>query len=237
MISVLMPVYNTKAVFLRECIESCLLQTIDNYEVIIVDNESKNPETIRVLKEAQKDKKIKIFQCPRQKDKKNLSLALNYGLKKCKYNLVARMDSDDIMFHDRLEKQYNHFLRNTSTDILGGQIKIIPTNHETTHPLEITTQIALSSYWFINHPTVMFKKDKILSLGGYKDTPELFAEDYDLWLRALGMDMKVKNLKECILFYRSHGENLTKQTEKNPNYYSIMNESRENLRKNINGNS
>jgi glycosyltransferase involved in cell wall biosynthesis len=237
MISVLIPVYNTNSDFLRQCLDSCLHQTIENYEIVIVDNGSTNKETLDVLSQYSKEDKIKLLNCPRKEGKKNLSVALNYGLQRCKFELVARMDSDDLMFHDRLEKQLNFFHSNRDVDILGGQIDILPMRNKTKHKEDVTINDALNSYWFINHPTVMFRKSKILSIGGYKETPELFAEDYELWLRALGEGLKIKNLKECVVFYRSHDNNLTRQTEKNPNYYSIMNKSRDNLRKKINGSS
>ena len=86
MISVLIPVYNTNALYLKQCLESCLVQTIDDYEIVIIDNESDNLQTLEMLEEAKKHEKIRVFVCPRQSGKKNLSVALNYGLSKCKFN-------------------------------------------------------------------------------------------------------------------------------------------------------
>ena len=164
MISVLIPVYNTNPLHLKECLESCLFQTIDDYEIVIVDNGSDNVNTLNLLKQIEKQEKVRLFVCPRQENKKNLSVALNYGLSKCKFNLVARMDSDDVMCHDRLEKQKKYLDLYTDVDIVGGQIKIFPQGTKTRHPEFIDKNIALSSFWFMNHPTVMYKKDKIISL-------------------------------------------------------------------------
>lgn len=233
MISILIPVFDTPAFYLKECLDSCINQSFLDYEIVIIDNGSTNKETIAVLNHYKEHEKINLFNCPRQEKKKNLSIALNYGLQKCKFNLVARMDSDDVMLSNRLELQYNYFLKNEEVDIAGGQIKIFPSGALTRHKEIINPSDALSSYWFINHPTVMYKKDKILSIGGYLDEPEMFAEDYELWLRALGEGLIIRNLQHCLVFYRSHGQNLTRQTEKNPNYYDMMNKQKNKLREKI----
>ena len=230
MISVLIPVYNTNALYLKQCLESCLVQTIDDYEIIIIDNESNNLETLNMLEEAKKHEKIKVFVCPRQDGKKNLSVALNYGLEKCSFNLIARMDSDDIMCHDRLEKQKKYLESNPDVDIVGGQIKIFPQGTTTRHTEIITKDTALRSFWFLNHPTVMFKKDKIVSIGSYQDEPVLFAEDYELWIRSLRNNLKIRNIKDVVVLYRMHDKNLSKQTETNPNYFNIMRQQQEKLR-------
>ena len=105
MISVLIPVYNTPPNHLRQCIDSVLDQTEQNFEIVIIDNQSDVPEVIELLNELNNHEKITVLSCERQQGKKNLSVALNAGLKVCKYDLIARLDSDDIMTPDRLEKQ------------------------------------------------------------------------------------------------------------------------------------
>lgn len=230
MISVLIPVYNTNPLHLKECLESCLFQTIDDYEIVIVDNGSDNIDTLNLLKQVEKQEKVRLFVCPRQENKKNLSVALNYGLNKCKFNLVARMDSDDVMCHDRLEKQKKYLDLNASVDVVGGQIKILPQGTITRHPEFINKDIALNSFWFMNHPTVMYRKDKIILIGGYKEEPVLFAEDYELWLRCLRNNLKIRNIREVTVLYRMHNDNLSKLTETNPNYFKIMREQQDKLK-------
>ena len=133
MISILIPVYNTPANYLKDCLESCITQSFPDYEIVVVDNGSTNLETLDILNFYKLQKKINLFHCPRKKQKKNLSIALNYGLKKCKYNLVARMDSDDVMLKNRLKLQYDYFFKNKEVDILGGQIRIFPGDTSTNH--------------------------------------------------------------------------------------------------------
>lgn len=226
MISILIPVYNTNKQFIYDCINSCLEQTFQQFEIVIVDNGSDNIETIQALNYFSNLEKISVYRCERQAGKKNLSIALNFGIKKCKYNLVARMDSDDIMDEKRLEKQYKYFVENSEVDILGGQIYIPAWGSVTSHPNIITKQVAANSTWFINHPTVMFKKEKILSIAGYKEEPEHFAEDYDLWLKSLTAGLQIHNLQDIIVYYRVHENNLSKTTERSINLRDSLEQAR-----------
>lgn len=234
MISVLIPVYNTPAKFIRESINSSLKQTINDYEIIIVDNGSTSEETKTALSEYLDNDKVSIFHCEQQDGKNNISIALNLGLSKCNYEFVARMDSDDIMFHDRLQKQLDFMNKNPDADIIGAQIKVFPDNYVTRHPKIITNEIAKNSSWFINHPTVMFKKSKILEIGGYSDTPEFAAEDYVLWMTAIRSGLKIMNMPDTVLSYRSHGNNLTRKREKQQGYFESIENQKQKLIDHIN---
>jgi glycosyltransferase involved in cell wall biosynthesis len=233
MISVLMPVYNTKAEMLIESIKSCLFQSINDYEIILVDNGSTDRQTLETIKQFSNNKKINIFNCPRQQGKNNISLALNLGLSRCKNDLVARMDSDDIMLYDRLEKQVNCMNKNKNIDILGAQMKVFPEGYTTNHPKIITNDIALNSSWFINHPTIVYRKNRIIELGGYSDAPEHGAEDYKLWMTSIRCGLKICNMPDIVLHYRSHGENLTRKREKHKSYYESIENEKNKLREHL----
>ena len=222
MISILIPVYNTEPLFLKQSLDSCLSQDIKEYEVVVVDNGSTNHSTIRILNQYSENNKINLYNCPQEFGKNNISLALNLGLKKAKYDLVARMDSDDIMTDNRLKLQLEFMNNNPEIDILGAQMNIFPNGHTTNHPKFITKDIALKSDWFINHPTVVYKKEKIIKLGGYSDTPEYGAEDYSLWMSAIRTGLKIANMSEVVLFYRTHNTNLTKKRQKHQSYYESI---------------
>ena len=99
-----------------------------------------------------------------------LAVALNEGLKHCKYELVARMDSDDVALPERFEKQVSEFLKDEHLDILGGfaqefnslvsvtgNIRIMPTTHEAIYANLFSCPLI--------HPTVMYKKKSILNVG------------------------------------------------------------------------
>ncbi|MDO6743447.1 glycosyltransferase [Tenacibaculum soleae] len=141
--------------------------------------------------------------------KKNMGLgyALNTGLKACSNELVARMDTDDIATPDRFEKQIKFLLNNPIIDVLGANIeefeslpgdlkqyRSLPENH-----VKILKFAKFRSP--INHPVVVFKKSKVLKIGGYK-TDVLFWEDYLLWVEMLSQGFIFHNLKDNLLHFR-----------------------------------
>jgi glycosyltransferase involved in cell wall biosynthesis len=222
MISVLIPVYNTKAEYFYECMDSVYRQTFNEYEILVIDNGSTQENKDKYLNYLSKKDKFLFLECERQQGKKNLSIALNYGISHSKYEFVARMDSDDIMRPDRLEKQIKYF-SNENVDILGGQLCYLGTNTVTRHPQIITKDTPIFTDWFLNHPTVMFKKSKILEIGGYFDRPEYLAEDFELWTRALKNNLIIHNLQDIILDYRLEQGSLTFEDKKNKNYTHLLN--------------
>lgn len=218
-----MPVYNTEPAYLKSCLESIERQTFKYYETIVVDNESDNPETIEILNKYKNDGKINLYTCKRKAGRRNISRALNYGLKKCKHEFVARMDSDDIMVDDRLQKQLAYMISNPEVDICGGQITgQIKTRHK-----EFIDQDEYKKVnWFMNHPTIMYKKTKILELGGYDETPEFCPEDFLLWARALKNNLILRNMQEILIYYRIHNENLNSKDRKHPDWHKAMEDCR-----------
>lgn len=215
MISILMPVFNTPKVYLEESLNSIYMQTFKNFELIIIDNGSTNAETKDILKNYKNKTNCSIYNCERQTGKRNISIALNYGLKKCKYEYVARMDSDDIMLESRLEKQFNYMEKNNQVDICGAQLINISTKQVSKHPEVLSMEYALNNTWIMNHPTVLFKKSKILKLGGYDEVPEFAPEDFLLWMKALKNNYVIHNLNEVLLFYRMHLNNTSQLDSRN----------------------
>ncbi|MGJ0344510.1 glycosyltransferase [Aliarcobacter cryaerophilus] len=199
-VSVLMSVYNSENT-LSKAIESILNQSFKNFEFIIIDDCSTD-KSYEILKEYEnKDCRIKLYQ-----NEKNLGLAasLNRGLKLCNSSLVARMDSDDYSYPERLEKQYNYFLNNKNIDVLGTAIALIDSNgiryndyfFPTTHE-DIVKRLNKSSPFA--HPTVMYRKSLIFYVGGYDESLKR-AQDYDLWKR-LRNNAIYANLDEVLLLY------------------------------------
>ena len=200
-----MPVYNTPSIWLEQSIISCLNQTLQKFELIIVNNESTNKDTISALNRFKNIDKIRIIECPKIKGVRGVSRALNTGISHAQYEYIARMDSDDWMHSTRIEKQYNYLKTNTDVKILGTQMKIIQTGMITNHPLNVDLKMPLyQKNWFINHPTVMMEKTTFISVGGYKETPEMIPEDFDLWCRCLNKNIKIQNLPDCLLNYNQH---------------------------------
>jgi glycosyltransferase involved in cell wall biosynthesis len=223
MISVLIPVYNTNPADLSECVDSVLEQTFQDFEIVLVDNESTDQKTKNVLAIMGEHSHINLIKCQREIGKKNLSVALNYGLKHCQFELIARMDSDDVMLPERLEKQFRYMQEHPEVDILGTQLKnMFGTQHVTSHPQYIPSFFYKGSTFFLSHPTVMFKKSKILSLGGYPESPDFIPEDYVLWARALKAGMTIHNLTDILVRYRNKGTGLSDIDSKRPEWYEAI---------------
>lgn len=210
-----MPVYKTPLAWLDESIESILNQSYENFDFVIVNDCAPEEETRRLREWARKDSRIVLIE---HEKNQGCAEALNTGLKACKTRLVARMDSDDYSFPNRLEKQVEFFNKNPNVDILGtgyrkyGTKKII-------HPIQSNDACSYSTLMCcsIAHPTIMYKRETILKLGLY-DREVIFAEDYDLWARAVKQGYVFANIDEALLDYR------TKESKGHESYFSIQRE-------------
>jgi len=201
--SVLMSVYHKdNPQWLKQAIDSVLNNTIKpNQIVLVVDGQISN-ELEQVLTEYKDNLDIL-----RLEKNSGLGIALQQGLLKCKYPLVARMDSDDISLPNRFELQLKEFENNPNLAIVGGYIQEFDsqTNEKTSIrkvPLfdnQIKQYIKTRSPF--NHPTVMFKKEDILKVGNYQTFYQM--EDYYLWARLVKANYQMKNIPEILLNFRT----------------------------------
>jgi len=136
-----------------------------------------------------------------------LGAALNSGLQQCRYELVARMDSDDVSTPERFEKQIQFLKTNPDVALLSGYInefkeKPGDINNIRKVPLD-NNEIGKYLKWrnAFNHMTVVFKKSVVISAGGY-NTNATYFEDYDLWTRLFQAQYKVKNISEILVYVR-----------------------------------
>lgn len=132
--------------------------------------------------------------------------ALNYGLYRIENEYVARMDQDDIMLPNRLIRQIEYLETNKNISLVGSATEVIDSNGQVlgiqefpSSPKEIRKSLRFGNS--ISHPTIMFRKDHILSIGGYNP---LFtqAEDYALYVELCNAGYSLANLTEPLLQYR-----------------------------------
>lgn len=185
--SVLMSLYDKeKPEYLNECLESISHQTLMPDEIVIVLDGPVNINLMTVL-----DKWIKIIPIVIYKIERNVGLgnALNFGISKCKNEIIARMDTDDICMPNRFDTQISLMNKYPNLSVLGGAIIEFSSDDEVFGglkqiPLTHAEIVKYSKYRNpINHMTVVFNKAHILSVGGYRHHP--YMEDYNLWLRLL----------------------------------------------------
>lgn len=198
-ISVLMPVYNTKEVYLRASIESILNQTFTDFELIIVNDGSTNNAEKVVL--SYKDDRIKYF----KQENQGIVGALNNAWAKASGKYIARMDSDDIAYPERFAKQVKFLEENPEYSLVGSWAKIIPSNNVIKLPQDIKVMDLLADCMFI-HPSIMFNKADFEKFNLQYETGFEYAEDYCMYARAVKY-LKMTNLQEALLDYRVYPEN------------------------------
>lgn len=217
MFSVLMSVYRKeKPQFLKESLQSIFSQTLSANEVILVEDGPLTEDLDSVIHEfEQQEPTLKIIKLPKNQ---GLGSALNEGLKYCKNEYVARMDSDDICFPERFEKQINYLENHPDIDVIGCWTKEF---HLDNQKNKVITSIKRfpNSIWEnfkyctkrcpVEHPAVIFKKKSVLDAGGYQ--PCYLFEDYHLWARMFVNGAKFYNIAEPLLYFRMSDESFKRR--------------------------
>jgi len=193
-----MPVYNGEK-YLSEAIESVLAQTFTDFELLIV-NDASTDNSLSIIQNYNDDR-IRVID---NKFAKGIAGALNTGIDEARGDLIARMDSDDICNPDRLEIQFDYLEKNKNVDICGSWLKTFGELDGVVwkHPLndeDIKIQMLFSCP--IAHPSVIFRKNKLI-LHNLKYLSERNgAEDYELWVRASAF-LNFANIPQELLNYR-----------------------------------
>lgn len=208
--SVLMSLYyKEKPTYFEESMKSILNQTIVPSEIVIVLDGKLTDQLYHLVNKYKKlyTELIKLIELP---DNLGLGKALQVGLEHCTYNIIARMDTDDICMPNRFEKQLHFMSENTDISVLGSWI--VEFEDDINNKLSVK-KVPLSSLEVekfakrrnpINHMTVMFKKEDILKVGGY--LPFLWNEDYYLWVRMLNQGFKIANIDDTLVYARAGNE-------------------------------
>ena len=204
--SVLMSVYGKeRAEYLRESIESMLSQTERADDFVIVCDGPLTDELEQALKEAA-EKNKSMFQIIRLKENQGLGIALNQGIRFCRNELIARMDSDDISVAERCEKQLAVFA-SQNADIVGGIIEefadtvLNPTAMRKVPQTDKEIKVFAKRRNPFNHPSVMFRKSAVERAGNYEDCKGF--EDYYLWTKMLKQGMVGYNIQETLVYMRT----------------------------------
>lgn len=206
--SLLMSVYRKEdPAYLKESLDSIFAQTVRPSQIVMVEDGPLTPELYEALEPYKADPCYKAVPL---KENVGLGKALNAGLEACDYPLVARMDTDDIAFPDRFEKQLACFEADPELDICGSYClefdgttdnvvskKEVPLTHE-----EIYAYAKRRNPF--SHGTVMYKKEAVEKAGSYQHA--MWFEDYYLWARMLVNGAKAKNIAEPLLYFRASSD-------------------------------
>lgn len=204
--SILMSVYyKENPRWFEESINSMLNQSIKTDDFVIVEDGKLTKELDEVI-----NKYVKLypdlFNIIKLPNNIGLGPALSIGVKECKNELIARMDSDDISIKERCEKQLNLFKEYKDLDICGSNIiefidniqngqsyrKLPETNEEIKKYMKRRNPFG--------HPSVMFKKTKVIESGNYREY--YLCEDYDMWIRMAENEAKFYNIQDVLVYMR-----------------------------------
>lgn len=204
--SVLMSVYNKENPdYLWQSMKSVAEQTVPTDDFVLVCDGPLNSALDCVIDEMQKlfGNVLHVVRLPQNR---GLGNALNYGMDFCKNEIIARMDSDDIAYPQRCEKELDVLLKKELDIISAGvaefteSIDVIDAKRIPPETHEEIIRFAKKRNPF-NHPCVMYRKSAVEAAGGYQDFYLL--EDYCLWLRMLLNGSRGYNIQEPLLWMRA----------------------------------
>lgn len=190
LVSIAIPCYNCSA-FIADTIRSVTNQTYSNWELLIIDDGSKD-NTLDIVSQFT-DHRISVVSDGLNK---GLPARLNESIKWAHGEYYARMDADDIMHKDRLLRQVMYLQAHPEIDVLGCSAYIINGKNQI-----LRKRIVKGTTGFI-HPTVIaktpwFKKNLY-------DEEMKRSQDVELWMRTKG-NSKFANMEECLFYYREEG--------------------------------
>lgn len=206
-LSVLIPVYNTKAAPLMEAVFSISKQNQSielDYDIVLVNDGSTNSETIEALQLLKKHYDCTILSL---NENSGTSAALNYGHEHIKSEYVAISGSSDISFPDRLKIQMDHLRENPEIDVLGTNLFLFNSNdprRTPTHTVKhayIRTLKDSSEGWLTNHGTVIYKNAVVKEIGGY-DLNYRRGQDVNLWKRMFLAGKIIRTLPDILYAWR-----------------------------------
>ena len=199
--SILQSVYcRDNPIFLSQSLQSIAENTLQPSTIVLVKDGQISLELENVIAEWQTKLPLNVVGYSKNK---GLAYALNYGLQFVETELVARMDSDDICYPDRFEKQITEFNKNKELALLSGYIDEFNDNVDIivstrTVPLEYSEiKEYLKKRNAFNHMAVMFKKSAVIESGNYQQVS--YFEDYDLWIRMVQHGFQAKNIPEKLV--------------------------------------
>lgn len=218
-ISVVMPAFNSEKT-IRRAIDSILNQTFEDFELIVVNDNSTDGTKDIVKKYIKRNKNVRLIN---NKTQMGVSGSLNKGFKYSNAQLIARMDADDYSDPRRLELQYETLNKNPKVAVVGADMKIVNEQGKLIFTRKYPTKSkdlkkVMFRYSPFAHPVVLMKKDVFEKCGGY-DMDLKLCEDVDLWFR-IGKDYDFASIPKYLLIY---SQTMSSNTNKKLKNQEIMN--------------
>lgn len=206
-LTVLIPIFNTKPDALLEAVYSILDQDDGTkHDIILIDDASDRAETreaINCLVNVRHEAPITLLSLDQNS---GTSVALNKGHELVRTDYVAIMGSDDVSDRSRFRKQINFLKDNPAVDVLGTNLFMFKdgdmrrTAYFTSSHSDRPKPTSTHGHWIVNHGTVIYKNEKVKSVGGYNPALRR-AQDIDLWSR-MYPNCSFRNLTEVLYAWR-----------------------------------
>lgn len=210
-LSVIMTTYNENLNFLKNCIDSVLRQTFNNFDFIIVTEPGEtNMDFLENV--ASIDKRVIIL---KNKTKLGISGSRNRAVQESSGEYIAMVDGDDYCDLNRFKKQLEFLESNPGISVVGSNMYLINEDNnligerkypETFEDIKSSFLLTMS----IANPTLIMRRKDIEDIGFF-DNYFTKAEDFELWLRFLVKDKKMHNLQENLLYYRIQTNHVEKR--------------------------
>lgn len=217
-ISVIVPVYNTER-YLRQCIESVLMQTFRNFELLLIDDGSKDNSGTICNEYAKNDKRIVVI----HKQNSGVSDSRNKALDIAKGEYIITLDSDDYWIKDTTLEDLLHIAESQQLDIVRGEYKNVdafgktiqdspyaqkrtPYISKIVDSFSFLSQIVIGEYFLV---LCLIRRSTIASLRF--NTQRVFLEDAEFYLRMLQQPLKCTYIPICFYAYRKHNNSVTEK--------------------------
>ena len=203
--SVLMSLYyKENPQHLREALDSIFSQTVPSDDVVLVEDGIVGNALDSVVCEY--ERLYPQLHVIRYEQNRGLGYALNDGIKECRHEIVARMDTDDVAEPYRMERQLTVLTEHPEYGMVSSWVAEFVDDIEHVTSERRLPELPEDVYEYakkrcpINHPAVMYRKSCVLDVDGYQT--KYFPEDYFLWIKMLMNGCKVYNIQESLVWFR-----------------------------------
>jgi len=204
-LSVILPVWNAQS-FLVDAISSVLLQTFEDFELLVLDDGS-DDNSVKICQQFA-DSRIRLVL---HSERQGIVKTLNHGISIAAGEYIARVDSDDVAVESRFEKQIQFLESHRDYGLVGSWMKTFG-ERKTTWKYPVGDNAIRLAMLFNNpfgHPSVMFRRNWQHGSPGYYKDEFAYAEDFEYWVRISAL-WKCENLPEALTLYRTHSGQSTK---------------------------
>ena len=194
-VSIVIPCYN-HGLFLKESVDSVLAQTFQDFEIIIVNDGSTDPNTLEIIRNWSSPKTI-VITTPNS----GPAMARNKGINIARGDYIVALDADDVIEHTYIEKCVSVLEGDENIGIVYARARYFGAkkgkwNLPDFNPLFFLFENCI-------YCAAMFKRQDWDSVGGYNDNVDGL-EDWDFWLSLITLGCSVHRIDEELFFYRKH---------------------------------